>query len=379
MRRWLRQEGVDEGERVVRSNLTGARERVLEELTVKGWRERPWVPRRRWMESRVNIIHSPDPENGDQIGLLIESGPALEVVSRGRGTPSDEALLEVLQLFPGDSIRPESLPDYERALLRWFQDRGYREASVSAALAELDGATQLTLTARRGGLHTLRRVDVWGAQTWSEAYIGRALREAAPETLARGLVTDDGIGRALEGVEEFYRGQGFLSAELSQKGLLIEEVGLSRWRRGANASIVLQVEVVEGERTWLRSLEAFGSLGVEAEMVEASRQALVADLESPLPLNPAALELLRQSIADRYRDAGHLNVDVRLDITLDTVDGLSVADANIEIEPGSQVRLRSLIIQGNQRTRREIIERKVTIDVGDPITPDALGATRSSL
>lgn len=384
LRRWMRQEGVAEGERVVYRSLAEARDRLLNELTREGLRRRPWAAKRHWLEGRVNLIHSPGgADEGDRVNVLIESGPALEVVVRGRGAPSGDALLEVLQLFPGDPIRPESLPDYERALKRWMQERGYREAKVTGALSEIPGGVELKLTSRRGGLHTLRRIDVWGAETWTEAYIGRALREAAPETLALGLVTDDGIQRAMEGVEEFYRGQGFLSAELRQKDLLIEEVGLSRWRRGASASIVLQVEVSEGERTWLRGLQSDGGFGVEAGLIASARDALVADLSDPHPLSRAALERLRQEIADLYRDSGYLNVDVQLDLSLSRVEGadglLNVADAMIRIEPGSQVFLRSLIIQGNQRTRREIIERKITIDVGDPITPAALGSTRSGL
>jgi outer membrane protein insertion porin family len=383
IRRWMRHEGIEEGERVVFESLGSARDRLLTELTRTGWRARPWQTRRHWLEARVNLIHSPGGPEGDQVSVLLESGPALELQVRGRGAPSSEALLEVLQLFPGDQIRPESLPDYEHALESWFQDRGYREAKATGELTEIPGGVRLKLTSRRGGLHTLRRIDVWGAQTWSEAYIGRALREADPETLGQGLVTDAGVQRAMQGVEEFYRGQGFLSAKLRQKGLLIEEVGLSRWRRGASASIVLQIEVEEGERTWLRTLVADGGLGVEAGLMAEARSALVADLSQPRPLSRAALERLRLDIADRYRESGYLNVDVQLDISLSRIDGesgaLNVADAIIRIEPGSQVFLRSLIIQGNQRTRREVIEREVRIEVGDPITPAALAATRSGL
>lgn len=380
-RRALRRVGIAPGKRVDRRKLVPARD-ALRDLLTDGVRPSPFAPHRQWLEARVRVGHEIHPD-GDTLNVFVEAGPGLEIDSRGRGAPRSDGAAEALQLFAGDRVTVARAPEIERDLADWFHSDGYRTPTIDLTIVETDWGHRVRLRADRGPLHRLGRIRVRGATEYTEAYLASALREAAPETLRRGFVTDDGVAQALRGVEEFYRGQGFFDVTLAVSEESPDQQDLAPWRRKMSVDVDLVVLVSEGPRTWLRSLEVDGGLGLEDNRVDDARAELVGDVSEPndrKPLIQARLDSLRQDIAERYRSAGYLNADVRLSVAQAVDDsGLRVADAVFVVESEEQVTLRSVVVQGNLRTNRDVIVRELALDVGEPITPDDLAQSRRQL
>lgn len=376
--RRLRRAGVGEGQRVDRRQLVAARDE-LRDLLSDG-RNLPFSTPRRWLNARVRFAHDLRPD-GDILTIFVEAGSGVEINSRGRGAPRSTAAAEALQLYTGDRVETHSEEELERALVEWFAVDGHRNPMVSVRMTETDWGHRIDVNANRGALHRLRRVSVNGAREYTEAYLGSVFREGAPDSLQQRFVTDEGIQQAIRGLEEFYRGQGFLDAEVS---LAAENIGTPKWwRPRLLVDVSLVVDVAAGERTWLRSLEVLGGRGLETQRIADAQRELVGmseDDSQRRPLSRARLDALRQEVVEAYRAAGYLNADARLEIIKQTDDsGAQVADVVMVIAPGEKLILRGVIVQGNLRTRREVILRELVIETGQPITPDALQQSRRQL
>lgn len=365
-RRILRRHGVVEGRRVVRAELDRALTEMKEELASLGW-----------FNARVSLQTMADAGLVNRPLIHLEGQRRLSVsMSReGRGgrLPRPGEVQPVLGLYDGARATASTADEVRRRLEGWLDERGYGDAEVSVALREDDQGHVLDITARTGPQLVLRRVEVQGAETFTPRYLAGAMREADEEGLDENVVSTKGVERGLEGLREFYRGQGFLEAEVA-----LDRLERSRARlpglRTDRRRVTVHVDVFEGQRTRLVELRSEGIEVGEPGFIAVStaREEQVGE-----PYRSAKLDALARTVSDAWRARGHLGADVQVETRV-SEDG-AFAHALLRVEPGPQVRLRSVVVQGNRRTRRTVIERELAVTVGEPITPDGLRDTRTQL
>ena len=360
--RWLRKGGIKSRRRIETEGMGSARKDLVERLQEAGF-----------LQARASFVMGPaDAEGTTDLSVLVESGPALEIKAYGRGLPARARLHEVLGLYAGDRLGPDLGERAQTALLAWFDRGGFLDAEIDTDVVPLEhGDTRLILNARRGPRHSLQRLEILGAQAFSPAYLAGALKEADPKGLGSRRVSQKGIATALEGVREFYRGQGYLDARLSLTELRHGVWSpLSRLRN--HLPTVLSITVEEGVQTRLVALEFSGGAGAEGELARAAQADLVGQAFSP-----STLELRVREMVDLLRSKGWLNADADVQTTLS--EDRSEARASVTLTPGQPLRLRSIVLSGNRRTRRSVLERELALEVGEAITPEKLADTRSNL
>lgn len=369
LRRWLRQAGVRSGRRITAAGRDEAQQVVADRLVDRGW-----------LSARVTTVVPPvGAADGERpFTLLIEGKGRLVIDAHGPPgqrvvrLPPEDQLTQVMGLFAGDRLAESSLDEADRRLRLWYDRQGYPAARPEIAARRGDGRTYLDVAVDTGPRHVIEEIRVDGAQTWEERFLAGAAREADPDTIGAELYSADGLARSDRAVDELYRGRGFLSAEVSTQ---VEPLGPPRRRLLQRPwlltqRVALRMTVVEGPQTLQRSLDILGGIGLETEVVRAQ-----GDLGIGGPYQPARIDALAQAIAAAYRAKGYLNVHVSVENRLRN-DG---AESTLTIDPGNPLLLRSVIIQGNKRTRRRVIEREVAMTVGEPITPEGLLQTRSNL
>ena len=197
------------------------------------------------------------------------------------------------------------------------------------------------------------------------------LIDETPGTLGDRILTSSGLRRAEDALKERYAANGHLDARVN----LTSEQGPRGWvslpfRFGV--PVVVTGTVDAGPQVRLDRLEVRGGRGLEAKLVAAWKER-----HERKPLNAAAATKLEKSIADVYEANGYLEVGTTLKTVRNRMDDSAVVD--IAITEGEQVHLRSIVIRGNRRTQRKVIEREILAEVGEPIAPKDIARTRSSL
>ena len=329
-----------------------------------------------WFNLRIanQVVPMSDGRSRALINLEGQDRLAVEWVREGRGRlPRTGELPTVLGLYEGVRISQEVAEDAESRLLDWLDEQGHPDAEVTARLSSADGERVLTLAAKPGPWLRLARVEVLGPTRFSRRYLAAAFREADAEGLGERTVSRSGVERAATGLREFYRGEGHLGAQVDVEAIRRGAAswwGLFRERRRA----VVQVRVKEGPQTRLVEVRVQGVDAGEpgAEALETARAELVGE-----PYRPARIEALARTLSGAWRGRGHLSAEVTTEVTLSEDDAFAVA--TVVVDPGPQVLLRSVVVQGNRRTRRSVIERELALAVGEPVTPDGIRQTRRNL
>jgi outer membrane protein insertion porin family len=358
-RRVVRRPRLREGQRYQRDAVLEARDELEDLMLKRGYPE---------VDVRA-LLAAEHGDHGDaQLTMVVRPGRHVEVRLRGLGAGLGlrRELVALVQEQLVGQVSEEILREVEARVQRDLQRRGWREAAVRVEATDVRGERLVTVQVDRGARHELDRVRFEGAEAFTDRYLVEALEEASPEVIGQGWLTDDELLRALDELREFYRSQGYLGAALEPSEVVAREPGLT-----GRVPLTLEVRVREGTRTMLRSMELAGEPCPGSEEVLAGAAGLV-----DAPLDPSAMDRLAREIASACWDEGYLDADVTVEQRL---EGDSVARVAFRVTPGPLVVLRNTIIQGHAHTRRAIIEREISLVMGQPVTRTGLLETRLGL
>ncbi|MEO6574380.1 MAG: POTRA domain-containing protein, partial [Polyangiaceae bacterium] len=124
-------------------------------------------------------------------------------------------------------------------------------------------------------------------------------------------------------------------------------------------SMDLRIPVKLGPRTTLYDVTFTGVKSLNERVL-----AKAADVKLGAPANTLKLEEARRRVLDVYKEEGYAYADIRffLDESLDHTR----ARARFEVVEGEQVIVESIVIQGNDHTREGVIRRRIALEVHKP-------------
>ncbi len=121
----------------------------------------------------------------------------------------------------------------------------------------------------------------------------------------------------------------------------------------------LRIPVKLGPRTVLYDLAFTG-----ARAIPESRLARASELPLGEPANALKLEDARRKILELYKEEGYAFADVKY--TLETSVDFTRARARFDIVEGEQVIVREIVIRGNKHTNDGTIRRRLALELGKP-------------
>lgn len=363
--RWiLGQAGLGVGRPWTDDSLRRARDTLTQALRKKGY-----------YEGRVVVQLDPVAE-GIRLVVLVDPRRPWVIVREGRafgggGLPTRAHIVDTLGLENGVRLSRRYGRDASRALTALLQKKSHLEAQVNVAVTEAEDKVTIEVTGTPGPRHRLGKARFVGDAHYDNRYLTAALKEASPDHIARNRMTPDAVDDALEVLQEFYRSQGYLSAELER--LAFDERRKPHRPGVTSVPVDIVVNVEAGPRA---VLGAYTVQGAGDEAPSAGADALFGDLVG-LPINPAEVEARSRRLVEALNDQGYLAADARAS-TVVSADGTR-ADVHITVTTGPVVYLRSVILRGHRRTRRSVIEREIDLRAGDPLAPSRLSSIRRRL
>ncbi|MGH7269436.1 MAG: POTRA domain-containing protein [Polyangiaceae bacterium] len=438
------------GSRADEPSLDRADADLEEALREKGW-------------NRAKVSHTllwvGRPPSGGRVVLQVhvESGSLVLPRFEGNEHYDADALTSALGLATESDRTASHLADRIRA---FYEKRGYLDAQVTVELRgqagdrvrlmvfHVDEQSRVHVAARRypclraeaiknlsqGGPRSARAIgteidsyldeELPGADLLvnpnpngvSETIGGASSRVAVPTDLRPDATyVPDTYERAAAHVQELYRNEGFLHAEVGPVEVLraacsprsppgecivakapptpedvcaydpsglpapSEPLDASRSCRSDPArgvfcapTLSLVIPVKLGPRTRLWDI-AFTGVNAVAERDAAN----AADVALGEPVSNTKLEAARRRIADWYKELGYYYVDVKFAIE-PSADNTR-ARVRFDVTEGDRVIVRAIVIRGLTRTRESVVRRRIAIEVGQPYRASDVRRTQENI
>lgn len=300
---------------------------------------------RQHYEVVVRGIRRPsDDEKTVALEYEIEPGPVSELVIEGHSLEDDleEDIREAWRRTIFDRFLLEDIrARVERHLLEENVIGSRVEATVAVSTPE---RKQIRVVIHSGTTVRAREVRYDGNERYGANWLDEVLNAA-------GLTLDGWLepARAAEALEDFYRGEGFLSVSIEARPPAV-----------VGSTGVLPVSVDEGPQFRIASVAL---PGVSPDRLAGVAAAL--RLDAGVPFVTAGIDAARQRVERLYAREGFNNVQIEVDSQADP-DTASVSLSFAVLEGLQQV-LKEVSTQGATRTDDDIIRRALRLRIGDPV------------
>lgn len=306
---------------------------------------------------RAAIVDSPREEvlgEGGEVSLTypIEVGPKVEVEIVGASLR--ELRRNDLLPFLGDQGYDEALVlQAADRVRRHFQEQGHWQVEVRWE-EELrpDGVLHLRFEVEQGPVYTLQSVEFVGNEEISDQQLA-ALMETTPRrllTLGSGRLVDPVLSEDLDNIRSYYALQGY-------QGYSVGPPEIDRDGR----DLFLTIQIEEGRRRRVVDLEIEGLEALDEDRLRAELP-----IEAGGPFHPLLLEDSVRIVRSYLEAEGHLSAQVSAREEWNDEDTL--VDVTIQVIEGPQTLLDRLIVRGNVRTHREVIEDAIELESGEPVS-----------
>lgn len=296
----------------------------------------------------------------DRVRVVFEVAvrPVIEHLEiRGGDEMGNRKIREWVGLGVGDPVDDALMAAAARRVQEEYAKRFYPNARISWRLepGRDAGAVRLVVTVVEGARARVSAIEFHGPTAISPAALRdrlkmRAFRWWNPVhwITGAGRLNDEDLRADRAAIEAAFRDLGYLDVVV--RGPAIVADGRDRVR--------LKYIVAEGPQYRL------GSVGIEGvSRFPTQDVGRFVRLTSGEAASQAALDAVRDAIADYYGNRGFVGVQVRTQIEADPVRG--VANVRYVVREGEPARIRDILIRGNVVTRENVIRRELVVAPGE--------------
>lgn len=301
---------------------------------------------------RVFVDAVPTNDGGVILRYTFDEWPlALDVQLVGNRTISDQELLGVIVLRPGDPLDTYQINRGREAIAQKYRERGFHLIEVSVDPEALTDSSTVVYVVREGPRARIKQVEFQGNRAFDDKTLSANLTtKAAVPFLRQGTLDNDVLAQDVRAIVDYYVDCGYLDVRVDR------EISLSNDLK--EAKVVILVD--EGRPYTLRDLRITGIERFRDDQVRALAAIRPGDVYSR-----TLVQKTQQAIADAYEQLGYVNTLVRVLPYRDPDQG--VVDLMIEIREGELAFTGEVRVIGNTVTKREVILRESRIRPGRPM------------
>ncbi|HEX5108145.1 MAG TPA: POTRA domain-containing protein [Vicinamibacterales bacterium] len=254
------------------------------------------------------------------------------------------------------SVEETLQEDWTLAIGDYLHGQGYRDAKVDRrASPPGDADLVITFTITRGPRYFVSSVQLEGAKSRSEKELRQELGLKEGEPFVQGALAA-GMAR----ISGAYRALGFTGVEVRGEPHLIAPERPAELTRQVQVAVTIR----EGAKRTVSSIDFSGNESTPEERLRALIFLTEGGAFSPLDLSRSL-----DNIRSDYQNRGFL--DVILPDPLVRADEQGPLDITFRVVEGPQIIVDRIIVDGNERTSRQTIERELTLVEGEPLGQSA--------
>lgn len=301
-------------------------------------------------------------DDGRSVDLQVTVDPGPIVTIRFEGDPLPKARLDELVPVEEEGAADEDIvEDAELRIASYLQQQGYWKAAVTSARREVEGRVEIVFNVRRGLQYRLEGdVAVSG-----NASVSAEVLEPAVEALEDGeIFTVANLNAAASSIRGIYLRRGFAQVKVESAA---NEANPAPNGEGRVKPVIV---ITEGPLMTIGALTFTGNAAVDASALSAR---LASRVGAPY-YEPQVIQD-RENVLAEYLNRGFAAATVD---AVPVVDGSRV-NIDFRITEGPQSIVDHVLIVGNVKTDRRVIEREVQLKEGEPLGLEAIFETRRRL
>ena len=314
-------------------------------------------------------------QGGVAVTFVVREKPFItEIVFDGNEELSDDKLKEKITIKSQTFLDQQQAKESAEKIRLAYQEDGFYNAQVIPVIQAVDeDRKRLTYFVKEGTKAKVRRINLEGmrAVTKEEMFKVTATREWIPwygiitQLKVPSLLSDAGVlkreelGNDIERMREVYLNKGYLNVQISQPTVELSDD--KQW-------FEITYSVAEGEPFIVQEIGFRGNTVFE-------------DHELRDGLNIKAGEIFQRAkirgeitrITDLYGAKGYAFADVVPNVTPD--NNARTATILLNVKEGEMMRVREIHVNGNDKTRDNVVRRELRLDEQDVV--DTLALKRS--
>jgi len=316
--------------------------------------------------SPPSIVYNADRTQA-RLTYLIESPYRYEFLFEGNTFFEPGSILRQIEPENLYGLTTSPAADMADRIRKLYQATGFPDIEVSYRERVFDQTHryQINFSLQEGKRVRIRRLEVAGNISRPAGYYRDFIRDHSSDLIRRGYYNRVDLESAYGNLKVELQNQGFLRSR-------IQSVRTEYDKSRSQVSVFINLD--EGPLTQVRQIKFEG-------VTHFSRLQLaqLMNLEpgSPLSLNELGSSLNR--LKDFYRQNGFLEMRIEnersnegLTALVQYNDSNTQADINVVVNEGPQVKVESIVIEGNTLTKSHVILRELAFSVGDVLTPEKI-------
>ncbi len=297
--------------------------------------------------------------DGLYVVYTVVEKPRIETITvEGAHAMDSDDVLELMGTKTGGVLNEKLLAEDKQKILEEYHTKGYYLTKVDTRIDTRQGGSSaaLVVTIDEGKKLYIKKVVIEGAKEMSESDVKDEMllteRGMFSWITGTGVLKEELIERDAAAISSFYLNHGFLDITVAAAKIDYDEDG-----------IVVTFPISEGPRYKL------GKISFAGDLIESEE-----DLKKVTKLDDMATEgdyfdlsVMQddtRKLTDLYSDFGYAFADVNPRPVKH--DGESVADIVFNINKGNKVFVRRVLVEGNNKTRDNVILREMRITDDEP-------------
>ncbi len=302
-------------------------------------------------------ISMEESSEGKRLIITVKEKPLIQAISvQGAQELDADDLLAAIATKTGAVLNPRVLADDMGKIRELYRKDGFYNAKVSYALEQADAKrARLNIIVDEGNKLYVTDIVIQGAKQLDPDDLKDELALSERGMLSwitgSGVLREEILDRDAAALEAYYGNRGFLNAKVGQPEVAYSDTGIT---------VTFQVD--EGARYKVTSVEFTG------EMIDAPQDLnsvvkmdeLVADKEY---LDRSVMRSDLQKLTEHYSNFGYAFAEA--DVKIDRNDADNTVALTYTMSKGTKVSINRVLIEGNTKTRDNVIRREMRLADGD--------------
>jgi outer membrane protein assembly complex protein YaeT len=298
--------------------------------------------------------------------LNIEMGPRLRVETIGAKVSSGK-LHQLIPIYEERTVDRGLLLEGRRNLVEYFQSQGYFDAAVDFDEEAVRGnAPSIDYTVMLGTRHKLISVGIEG-NLYFDAPTLRERLETEPARFLQsrwGNYSQRTLDRDAESLRELYRANGFREAKVVPS--ILDDY------KGIAGHLGVNLAIEEGPQWFVDTLDIEGAPASDLPYLHTLLQSTAGE-----PFSESNVAADRESILSYYYNNGY--TDAAFDWSQTSAGDPHRVKVLYTISTGKREYARAVLVRGLRTTRASLVNRRIPLKPGDPISRSRIAASQQRL